>query len=125
MLIDKLDPNPATAEDPEDAQQDQGNKQADPLDEGMLLQIDACVVYAISDGMYDVEQVLYSDLRVDSPYNTYKYEGLPAGAICNPGITSIKAAMNPEKHNYLYYHTDEDKKDGSHIFSETLAQHQQ
>ena len=95
------------------------------LDAGMLLQIDACVVYAITDGMYDAERVLYSDLKIDSPYNTYKYEGLPVGAICNPGITSIKAAMNPEKHNYLYYHTDEDEQDGSHIFSETFAEHQQ
>ena len=93
------------------------------IDKGMLLQIDASVVYAISEGMYDVDRVLYKDLEVDSPYNTYKYQGLPVGAICNPGISSIEAAMNPEKHNYLYYHTDTQKNDGSHIFSETFAQH--
>lgn len=93
------------------------------LDIGMGLQIDASVVYAISDGMYDVERVLYKDLEVDSPYNTYKYEGIPIGAICNPGIESIKAAISPEEHSYLYYHTDTDKNDGSHIFSETFSQH--
>lgn len=90
---------------------------------GMALQIDASVVYAVSDGLYDVERVLYKDLEVDSPYNTYKYPGLPAGPICNPGIKAIIAAMTPEEHSYLYYHTDTDKNDGSHIFSETFSQH--
>lgn len=90
---------------------------------GMLLQIDASVVYAISDGMYDVERVLYKDLKIDSPYNTYKYTGLPAGPICNAGIKSLEAAMTPKEHKYLYYHTDTNKNDGSHIFSETFAQH--
>ena len=93
------------------------------LDKDMILQIDASVVYVISDGLYNVDRVLYKDLKVDSPYNTYKYEGLPAGPICNPGLESIRAAMNPEKHNYLFYHTDTDKNDGSHIFTETFAQH--
>ena len=95
------------------------------LDIGMKLQIDASVVYAISSGLYDVERVLYKDLEVNSLYNTYKYEGLPIGAICSPGIESLKAAMNPKKHKYLYYHTDTDKKDGSHIFSETFSQHKE
>ena len=93
------------------------------LDADMLLQIDAAVVYAISDGKYDVDRVLYSDLKVDSPYNTYMHKGLPPGAICNPGIESIIGAMYPEEHNYLYYHTDEEKNDGSHIFSETFNEH--
>ena len=93
------------------------------IDKGMLLQIDASVVYAISEGMYDVDRVLYKDLEADSPYNTYKYPGLPVGAICNPGLSSIEAAMEPQEHNYLYYHTDTQKNDGSHIFSETFAQH--
>ena len=93
------------------------------LDTGMKLQIDATVVYAISDGMYDIDRVLYSDLEIDSPYNTYKNGGLPIGAICNPGIKSITAAMYPESHSYIYYHTDTEKNDGSHIFSETFSQH--
>lgn len=93
------------------------------LDIGMILQIDASVVYVISDGLYNVDRVLYKDLEVDSPYNTYKYKGLPIAPICNPGIESIRAAMNPEEHKYLYYHTDTEKNDGSHIFSETFSQH--
>lgn len=93
------------------------------LSKNMKLQIDATVVYAISDGLYDVERVLYKDLEINSPYNTYCYEGLPIGPISNPGIKSIKAAINPDKHNYLYYRTDENKKDGSHIFTTDFEQH--
>ncbi len=93
------------------------------IDKNMLLEIDASVVYAITDGMYDVDVVYYRDLEVDSKYNTYKYPGLPAGPICNPGLESIVAAMKPEKHEYLYYHTDEVKKDGSHIFTKTFEEH--
>lgn len=89
----------------------------------MLLQIDASVVYAISDGMYDVERVLYRDLEVNSKYNTYKFKGLPAGPICNPGIASIRAAQSPQNHSFLYYHTDTSKNDGSHIFTETFDDH--
>lgn len=93
------------------------------LESDMLLQIDATVVYALSDGEYDVERVYYKDLKINSPYNTYKYKGLPAGPICSPGLSSIKAAVSPAKHNYLYYHTDTEKNDGSHIFSETYEEH--
>ncbi len=93
------------------------------IDKGMRLQIDASVVYAISDGMYNVDRVLYRDLEVDSPYNTYKYSGLPIGPICSPGIDSIIAAANPEKHSYYYYRTDNEKADGSHIFTENFDEH--
>ncbi|MBQ7794061.1 MAG: endolytic transglycosylase MltG [Clostridia bacterium] len=93
------------------------------IEKGMRLQIDASVVYAISDGMYNVDRVLYRDLEVDSPYNTYKYSGLPIGPICSPGIDSIIAAANPEKHNYYYYRTDNEKADGSHIFTENFEEH--
>lgn len=93
------------------------------LNKGMRLQIDASVVYAITDGAYDVNRVMYSDLEIDSPYNTYKVSGLPSGPICNPGLVSINAAINPESHNYLYYHTDTKKNDGSHIFTETYEEH--
>lgn len=89
----------------------------------MLLQVDATVVYAKSAGRYDMTKVFYEDLNVDSLYNTYKYKGLPPGPICNPGIKSIAAAKSPESHGYIYYHTDEVKKDGSHIFTETYEQH--
>lgn len=94
------------------------------IKQGMPLQIDASVVYAISNGMYDVERVFYKDLEINSPYNTYKYSGLPAGPICSPGIKSIKAAISPANHNYLYYHTNTEKNDGSHIFTESYTEHQ-
>lgn len=93
------------------------------LKAGMPLQIDAAIVYAISEGAFDVEQVLYKDLEIDSPYNIYKNKGLPAGPICNPGITSLKVAASPESHSYLFYHTDTTKNDGSHIFTETYDEH--
>ncbi len=93
------------------------------IKQGMRLQIDASVVYAISDGMYNVERVLYKDLEVDSPYNTYKYTGLPVGPICSPGIEAIKAASNPERHGFYYYRVDSSKNDGSHIFTENYDEH--
>lgn len=93
------------------------------LEKNMLLQIDACVVYAATDGKYDESSIYKSDLQSDSPYNTYKYPSLPAGPISNPGISSISAALNPQKHDYLYYHTNEEKKDGSHIFTNTFENH--
>lgn len=93
------------------------------LNKDMLLQVDATVIYPISKGLYDLDRVLFRDLEVDSLYNTYKYSGLPVGPICNPGREAIEAALNPEEHNYLYYHTDEEKQDGSHIFTETFEEH--
>ncbi|MBO7289212.1 MAG: endolytic transglycosylase MltG [Clostridia bacterium] len=93
------------------------------LSEPMKLQIDATVVYAKSNGRYDMTEVLLKDLEVESPYNLYKYEGLTPGPICSPGIKSILAAANPEKHKWLFYHTDEVKKDGSHIFTQTFNEH--
>ena len=93
------------------------------LEKNMPLQIDATVLYAITDGLYDANVVLYKDLESDSLYNTYKYYGLPVGPICNPGLSSIDAALKPDNNNYLYYHTDEVKGDGSHIFTETLDEH--
>ena len=93
------------------------------LDINMPLQACATVIYAKSEGAYDMDTVLYSDLEVESPYNTYKNPGLPAGPICNPGVKAVEAVLNPEKHSYLYYHTDENKKDGSHIFTESFTEH--
>lgn len=96
---------------------------ANRISKDMLLQVDATVVYAKSAGLYDMTQVTYSDLEVNSPYNTYKYKGLTPGPICNPGIKSVMAAANPESHSWLFYHTDEVKKDGSHIFTQTFDDH--
>lgn len=65
--------------------------------------------------------VYFNQLKVRSPYNTYLNRGLPPGPICNPGFSSIKAAIYPANTNYLYFIA---KKDGSHIFSATWADHQ-
>lgn len=93
------------------------------IEKDMLLQVDACVVYAVTEGLYNKGSLSYKDLEIDSLYNTYKNKGLPVGAICNPGIVSIEAALNPEENEWLYYHTDEVKKDGSHIFTKSYEEH--
>lgn len=83
------------------------------LDIGMPLQMDATVLYALGDRK---KQLLIADLEVDSPYNTYKYPGLPLGPICNPGRAAIKAALNPARTDYLYYVVN-DVETGSHEFT--------
>ena len=93
------------------------------LEVGMRLQVDPTVLYPLTDGLYDVYRVTYADLEIDSPYNTYKYTGLPVGPICNPGIACLEAVLEPEEHDYLYYHTDTTKNDGSHIFTKTYQDH--
>lgn len=92
------------------------------LEINMKLQMCPTVLYPLTQGMYNVSQVTYADLELDSPYNTYMYEGLPVGPICNPGITSIAAVLYPTDSSYLYYHTD-DESIGSHIFTETYEEH--
>jgi len=81
------------------------------------LQIDATVHYAIGDWS---RALTSSDLKVDSPYNTYRCEGLPAGPICNPGLAAIRAALYPEETEYYYYVA---RKNGWHFFAETNAEH--
>ncbi|MCP2239347.1 endolytic transglycosylase MltG [Thermoanaerobacterium thermosaccharolyticum] len=83
------------------------------LNKNMKLQIDATVEYAL--GKHK-DKLLFNDLKIDSPYNTYLHYGLPIGPISNPGLKSIQAALNPAKHDYYYYVA---KGDGSHIFSKT------
>ena len=87
------------------------------LQKGMLLQIDATVLYSLGEHR---ETVTYKDLEVDSPYNTYKHVGLPPGPIASPGQAAIDAALNPEANNYYYYVA---KGDGSHYFSATYTEH--
>jgi UPF0755 protein len=87
------------------------------LQRKMLLQIDASVLFALG---HHKERVLLTDLKVDSPYNTYRYPGLPPGPICSPGLDSIKAALRPAKVDYLYYVA---RSDGHHLFSTTLSEH--
>lgn len=93
------------------------------LNINMKLQMCPTVLYPLTEGMYNVNQVLYKDLEIDSPYNTYKNYGLPVGPICNPGLASINAAMSPEEHEYLFYHTD-GTSDGKHIFTKTYEEHE-
>ena len=94
------------------------------LNQNMLLQIDSTVLYPLTNGLYNKEVVTYDDLEVDSPYNTYKYSGMPVGPICNPGLACIKAVLQPEEHNYLYYHVINEET-GEHIFTETLEEHEE
>jgi UPF0755 protein len=84
----------------------------------MLLQIDATIQYAQG---YVKEGLLYSDLEIESPYNSYKYKGLPPGPICSPGEASIRAALWPEDTKYLYY-VLKAKSSTTHNFAETAKQ---
>ena len=87
------------------------------LRRGMLLQADPTVQYIIDDGP---RRLLYRDLAIDSRYNTYRYPGLPPGPVNNPGAASIRAAVYPEKHNYLYFVAD---GSGGHKFSRNYDEH--
>lgn len=93
---------------------------------GMLLQADPTVIFAVKEttGNFDqiIKRVLYKDLEVDSPYNTYKYVGLPPGPIAMPDISAIDAVLNYEKHDYFYFVADV-KNFGYHKFAKTLTQH--
>ncbi len=96
------------------------------LKTGMLLQADPTVIYALKrkSGDYNqiIKRVLYVDLEVDSPYNTYKYAGVPPGPITMPDISSIDAVLNPEKHEFYFFVADVTNF-GYHKFARTLAQH--
>lgn len=96
------------------------------LRKNMLLQADPTVIYAIKHqtGNFDtiIKRVLYRDLETDSPFNTYKFAGLPPGPITMPDISSIEAVLNPEKHNYFYMVADVENF-GYHKFAESLTQH--
>ena len=93
------------------------------LDKKMKLQFDSTAVYAITKGQYGVARVMYKDLKVDSPYNTYKYKGLPVGPICSPSLEAIDGVLNPQKNDYLYFQMDTVKNDGSNIFTKTYEEH--
>ena len=84
---------------------------------GMPLQSDATIQYTFSERK---KIVTYNDLKIESPYNSYKNKGLPPTPISNPGINSIEAAINPEKTDYLYFVA---KLDGGNNFSKTYEEH--
>lgn len=85
---------------------------------GQQLQIDATVQYALGE---QKERLTYKDLEIDSPYNTYKVPGLPAGPICSPGKASIEAALYPADTNY-YYYVLKSKDDITHNFAATYSE---
>lgn len=91
------------------------------LNKGMLLQTDPTVIYALTQGKTELGRSLKrKDLEVDSPYNTYKYKGLPPAPICNPSLASLQAAAHPEDTPYFYFVAN---GEGGHNFSKTLSQH--
>lgn len=87
------------------------------LENNMALNIDATLTYILDKNS---TKISIAETKTDSPYNTYKYRGLPLGPICNPGIESIQAALYPKYSDYFYYLS---APDGKTIFSKTLEEH--
>ena len=87
---------------------------------GMKLDCDPTIVYALKQTDSYTGRLRYKDLKLDSPYNTYLYPGLPPGPIANPGRASLEAALYPEDVDYLYFVS---RNDGSHQFSRTYREH--
>lgn len=87
---------------------------------GMPLQADPTVKFAVGD--FTLRRILYKHLAIDSPYNTYKYKGLPPGPIRIPSINGLEAVLNRTQHNYLYMCAKE-TFNGEHNFASTLAEH--
>jgi UPF0755 protein len=93
---------------------------------GMPLQADPTVIYAkkLSENNFEqvIKRVLYKDLEINSPYNTYKNTGVPPGPIAMPDITAMDGVLNYEKHDYFYFVADVTNF-GYHKFAKTLTQH--
>jgi len=91
---------------------------------GVQRKLESCatIQYIYMERFNEVKtKITDSDTKIDDPYNTYMYEGLPPGPICNPGKAAIEAALNPAYTDYLYFVA---KGDGTHYFSKTLEEHQ-
>ena len=95
------------------------------LNQGMKLQSDPTVIYSIKerDGFDAViKRVLKKDLKIDSPYNTYYYKGLPPNPICIPEMSALVAVLNSKKHDYIYMCAKEDFS-GYHNFTKSWSVH--
>ncbi len=90
------------------------------LKKGMLLQADPTARFAYGD--FSIKRVNYNYLKIDSPYNTYKYAGLPPGPICMPNPQTIDQVLHAKKTDYYYFCAKPDKS-GTHIFAKNLRQH--
>lgn len=90
------------------------------IKKNMKLQADPTVKFALGD--FSIQRILTADTRIDSPYNTYKYRGLPPGPINLPTIASLESVLNYEKHDYIYMCAKEDFS-GFHRFAKTLTEH--
>ena len=89
------------------------------LEAGMKLEMCSTIMYVLE---VPRDRVLYNDLKIESPYNTYMYEGLPVGPIANPGEASIIAALYPDDTPYLFF-VLVDPEAGSHEFNVTYNEH--
>lgn len=87
------------------------------LNKKMLLQADPTIQYIVPGPN---RRLWNKDLKIDNPYNTYLYKGLPPGPISNPGLSALLAAVNPEQSDYLYFVSD---AEGGHMFSKTVSEH--
>lgn len=96
------------------------------INNGWKLDADPTVIYALKDKFQNfdtiIKRVLYKDLEIDSPYNTYLYKEIPPGPITMPDISSIDAVLNFGDHDYFYFVADVENF-GYHKFAKTLAQH--
>ncbi|MDY5795150.1 MAG: endolytic transglycosylase MltG [Fusobacterium gastrosuis] len=87
------------------------------IEKNMNLAADSTVNFVFN---YEKKRIFYKDLEVDSPYNTYKYKGLPPAPIANPTVSSVEAVYNPAITDYLFFVT---KGGGEHFFSKTYREH--
>lgn len=85
-----------------------------------LLQADPTLIFALGD--FEIKRVLDKHKEIESPYNTYKYVGLPPGPICIPSIAAIDAVLNAEKHKYFYFCAKDDLS-GYHVFARNIKEH--
>lgn len=90
------------------------------INKNWLLQADPTLVFALGD--FEIKRVLDVHKEIESPYNTYKYVGLPPGPICIPSIAAIDAVLDAEKHKYFYFCAKDDLS-GYHVFARNMSEH--